>query len=97
MGVHAMRDIEVMGPPKWVVIWDLCHTRLLSKFPKKGPKKGPILKGVGFGPINLENMTGHVPTFWGWFWVHARNIAHVRPRSKKWVQKLKPKLKGDRA
>ena len=54
------------------------------KIPEKGPKKGPILKGVGFGPINLENMTGHVPTFWGWFWVHARNTdsAHVKPRSK---------------
>ena len=36
---------------------------------------------------------GHVPTFWGWFWVHARNTAHVRPWSKKWVQKPKPKLK----
>ena len=26
--------------------------------------------------------TGHVPTFLGWFWVHAHNFTHVRPRSK---------------
>ena len=28
-------------------------------------------------------MPGHVPNFCGWFWVHVRNVAHVRPWSEK--------------
>ena len=49
----------------------------------------------GFKPFNFENMIstyglgwwpGHVPTTLGWFWVHARNTAHLRPRSKEWVK-----------
>ena len=47
--------------------------------------------GGGFRPIILETLIlryglkgrlGHVPTFLGWFWVHAHNFSHVRPRSK---------------
>ena len=30
--------------------------------------------------------SGHVPTTWGWFWVHARNTGHLRPWSKEWVR-----------
>ena len=48
-----------------------------------------ILRG-GFRTIILETLIlryelkgrGHVPTFFGWFWVHAHNFSHVRPRSK---------------
>ena len=38
--------------------------------------------GLGWWP-------GQVPTTWGWFWVHARNASHVRPRSKKQTAKRK--------
>ena len=31
----------------------------------------------------LKGMPGYVPKFLGWFWVHAHNFTHVRPRSKK--------------
>ena len=46
-----------------------------------------------FWDMGWVGRLGHVPTFWGWFWVRARNVAHVRPRSKNEVQKLTPKLK----
>ena len=50
------------------------------------------IKG-GFRPIILETLimryglkgkarTHYVPTFLGWFWVHAHNFTHLRPRSK---------------
>ena len=32
-------------------------------------------------------MAAHVPTTWGWFWVHKPNAAHVRPWTKKWAKK----------
>ena len=35
-----------------------------------------------FWDMSWRGRSGHIPTFWGWFWVHARNAAHVRPRSK---------------
>ena len=51
-----------------------------------------LIKGGGFRPITFEKnrarswrgRPGHVPTFWGKFWVHTCNTAHVRPRSKNW-------------
>ena len=46
-----------------------------------------------FCDMGCGGWPGHVPTFWGWFWVHARNVAHMRPRGKNEVQKPTPKLK----
>ena len=32
----------------------------------------------------------HLLTTWGWFWVHARNAAHVRPQIRKWAKNQQP-------
>ena len=58
----------------------------------------PMIKGGGSGllfwksrfwDMSWRGRPGHIPTFWGWFWVHARNVAHVRPRSKNEAKNLK--------
>ena len=52
--------------------------------------------GGGFRPIILETLIMRYglkgkgrtrPDFLGWFWVHAHNFTHVRPRSKKFWPK----------
>ena len=35
--------------------------------------------------MGWEWWPGHISTTLGWFWVHARNTAHLRPQSK-WVK-----------
>ena len=36
--------------------------------------------------LNMTWWLGHVPSWWGRFWVHAHTVAHVRPWSKKCPQ-----------
>ena len=46
--------------------------------------------GLSLPKNDFELGVGHVPTFWGWFWVYACYTAHMRLQSKKWCPK--PKL-----
>ena len=76
----------------WYIMWNPGNQNPVSAFIFKGGSGLSTWK-TRFWDMGWGARPGHVPTFWGWFWVHARNTAHVRPRSKKWVQKPKSKLK----
>ena len=41
-----------------------------------------------FWDMSWKERPGHIQTFWGWFWIHACNVAHVRPRSKNGAKNL---------
>ena len=64
---------------------------------------GNLRRGGGFRPKILENLIlryelkGKARKFQGWFWVHAQNVANVRPQIfatnlaklwPKWAQKF---------
>ena len=53
---------------------------------------GLSLLKTRFQAMGLGWWPGHLPTTWGWFWVHVHNTAHVRPQSKKWIKKRKLKV-----
>ena len=44
--------------------------------------KGLLFLKPRFLNTGLRGRPGHILTFWGWFLVHVRNFAYVRPRSK---------------
>ena len=59
----------------------------------KGGGSGLSISKTRFRPMGWGWWPAHVPTTSGWFLVHARNTAHLRPRSKEWVKSRKLKMK----